>query len=518
MSTNTSKSYLLLEIFLPILMGIVGILLTFFVANYTQQIILSQSKIRFEQKTQDLNETVQKRMELYSNLLYGARSFFYGSDFVAPNEWAEFVKNLDVPTHNPGASSLIYVAHVTSENKDEFTKLIRAESANATSSGYLKNFTIYPDTPKNDYYPITYIAPTSSSSAVSVGYDHGAEAIRLAALEAARDSGEVQISGTVQALTSKKNVFFMYLPMYSNRGPNPDIITRRENLLGFIFASFTNENIFPNILQDAGIKDDIAISFYDGTSENPNAVLFDHQVDFGKKATQTETEQIVVGNRTWTVKLTAAEDFEIDPLQVNAYRSILIIGGTFTLLLMISTYSLMSSRRRAVQLANQITEDLRLNEEKYRTIFESFQDVYYQTDAEGKVTIVSPSIEKYNGLKPEQIIGKLATDFYLNPSERDSMLEKLKRDRILNDYEITLKGRNNEPIATSLSAKMLFTPSQEFLGVEGVLRNISDRKASESKLLEKTQELERMNKLMTDRELKMIELKKELTDKGLPVT
>ena len=33
------------------------------------------------------------------------------------------------------------------------------------------------------------------------------------------------------------------------------------------------------------------------------------------------------------------------------------------------------------------------SEEKYRTIFESFQDVYYQTDLNGKITIISPSIK-----------------------------------------------------------------------------------------------------------------------------
>ncbi len=515
MSTNSSKSYFLLEIFLPLLIGILGVGLTIVAANYTQQIILGQAKIRFEQKTQDVDETIKRRMELYTNLLFGARSFFYGSDFVAPNEWANYVKNLEIPTRDPGASSLLYLAHVTNENREAFNKSMREESG-ASESAYLAAFTIHPDSTKSDFYPITYIAPSSSTSANSVGFDQGSEGVRLAAIEAARDSGNAQISGTVQALTTKANVFFMYLPLYTNKESNPDIISRRENLKGLIFASFTNDKIFPNILEDAKISNDVAISFYDGTSANEQNVLFSHPVDFKGAKTQVRTEQIEVGNRPWTIRYEANENFGIDPLQARSYVSMLVIGGVFTLLLVISTYSILSSRRRAVQLANKITEDLRLNEEKYRTIFESFQDVYYQTDAAGIITIVSPSIEKYNGLKPEQIVGKLATDFYLNPTEREAMLVKLKQDHVLNDYEITLKGIGNNPIPTSLSAKMMFSPSQEFIGVEGVLRDISDRKQTQTKLVEKTEELERMNKLMTDRELKMIELKKELEQKGLP--
>ena len=49
----------------------------------------------------------------------------------------------------------------------------------------------------------------------------------------------------------------------------------------------------------------------------------------------------------------------------------------------------------------RIEEELRKSEEKYRAIFESFHDVYYQTDKEGLITIISPSVRTQAGYDPE---------------------------------------------------------------------------------------------------------------------
>ena len=55
---------------------------------------------------------------------------------------------------------------------------------------------------------------------------------------------------------------------------------------------------------------------------------------------------------------------------------------------------------------------MRESEEKFRDIFESFQDVYYRSDLEGNITMISPSIEEIMGYKQEEVIGK-KTDIFL---------------------------------------------------------------------------------------------------------
>jgi hypothetical protein len=83
----------------------------------------------------------------------------------------------------------------------------------------------------------------------------------------------------------------------------------------------------------------------------------------------------------------------------------------------------------------------------------------------------------------------------------------------LKDYPLTLKGSNDKEIFVSLNARFLKNEKGEILGVEGLLRDVTERKIAEDAVKERTKELERMNSLMIGRELRMIELKKQLAEK-----
>lgn len=127
-------------------------------------------------------------------------------------------------------------------------------------------------------------------------------------------------------------------------------------------------------------------------------------------------------------------------------------------------------------------EALRESEEKYRAIFESFHDVYYRTDREGLVTIISPSVRSHAGWDPQDIIGHPVTDFYKDPSQRETFKEKLKESGVINDYELKLLSKDGRVIDVSVSSKIIFGKDGKPTGVEGVLRDITDRKRAEEKI------------------------------------
>jgi len=124
-------------------------------------------------------------------------------------------------------------------------------------------------------------------------------------------------------------------------------------------------------------------------------------------------------------------------------------------------------------------EALRESEEKYRAIFESFSDVYYRTDREGRVTIISPSVKTQADYDPEDVIGHYVTDFYVIPEEREAFTEELKKSGYINDYEIKLRGKNGRVIDVSVSSKIIIGKDGYPEGVEGVLRDITRRKKAE---------------------------------------
>jgi PAS domain S-box-containing protein len=130
----------------------------------------------------------------------------------------------------------------------------------------------------------------------------------------------------------------------------------------------------------------------------------------------------------------------------------------------------------------QTEEALRESEVKYRAIFESFHDVYYRTDRQGLVTIISPSVRIQAGYAPEDVIGRPVTDFYLDPDEREEFNKSLKQNGMVNDYELQLLAKDGRVIEVSASSKLIFDASGNPVGVEGVLRDITDRKKAEERL------------------------------------
>ena len=63
--------------------------------------------------------------------------------------------------------------------------------------------------------------------------------------------------------------------------------------------------------------------------------------------------------------------------------------------------------RPAIYGTKRIEEALRESEEKYRSIIEEMQDLFYRTDVEGRITMLSPSAAKIAGYDSvDHLIGR----------------------------------------------------------------------------------------------------------------
>ena len=127
---------------------------------------------------------------------------------------------------------------------------------------------------------------------------------------------------------------------------------------------------------------------------------------------------------------------------------------------------------------------LRESEEKYRSIFNNFPDLYYQTDLDGIITVLSPSVKKLSGWAPEELIGHPVTELYPFPEERGGLMETLSRTGAVQDYEITLLHKDGTHIRTSISCRLVLDNSGRPSDIEGTIRNITERKVFEETLKE----------------------------------
>jgi len=127
---------------------------------------------------------------------------------------------------------------------------------------------------------------------------------------------------------------------------------------------------------------------------------------------------------------------------------------------------------------------LRESEERYRRIFESFEDLYYQTDNNGIITILSPSLRALTGFTQDELVGKPVTDIYVNPEDRRFLLEALEQSGHVRDYELLLRKKDGTQVLASLNASRITGIDGTPAGVSGTLRDISRRKRAEDALRE----------------------------------
>ena len=157
-------------------------------------------------------------------------------------------------------------------------------------------------------------------------------------------------------------------------------------------------------------------------------------------------------------------------------------------------------------------EALHRSEEKYRTIFENVQDVFYQADLDGIIREISPSVRYYSEFKREELLNRPVMDIYQDPADRNELIKVLSEKGELRDYELKLKTKSGVCRFVSVNARLITDANGKPDHIDGALRDITERKKTEDTLHEKMEELLRFQRLTVGRELAMINLKKEVNE------
>jgi len=154
-------------------------------------------------------------------------------------------------------------------------------------------------------------------------------------------------------------------------------------------------------------------------------------------------------------------------------------------------------------------EALRSSEELYRNLVERIPDGVYKSTDEGKFVDVNPAMIEMLGYdtKEELMAIDIRTQLYFDEADRES-LELNEMHEETGVYQ--LKKRDGSAIWIEDHGWYNIDEKGNVLFHEGVLRDITERKLNEIALQEKMDELVRFQNLTIDRELMMIELKKEI--------
>lgn len=150
--------------------------------------------------------------------------------------------------------------------------------------------------------------------------------------------------------------------------------------------------------------------------------------------------------------------------------------------------------KQKMQLEHEIQERkktevaLRRAEEKYRNIFVQAVEGIYRTREDGRFVEVNPAMAELLGYdSPQEVIEQIvdiSNQLYHNPRDREKLLELIKANGSVTNFECQFKRKGGEIIWASLSAR-IYKESKKDIFVEGIMQDITERKMCELDLQHK---------------------------------
>jgi len=127
---------------------------------------------------------------------------------------------------------------------------------------------------------------------------------------------------------------------------------------------------------------------------------------------------------------------------------------------------------------------LKETDEKHRVIFENIQEVFFQTDLEGIIHYISPSIKKFTDFSMDELIGTPIHNLYENPEDRKELMTILLKNGEIKDFEFKLKTKTSSSKHVSVNASLIIGSSGKPDYIAGAISDITDRKQTENALKE----------------------------------
>jgi len=154
-----------------------------------------------------------------------------------------------------------------------------------------------------------------------------------------------------------------------------------------------------------------------------------------------------------------------------------------------------------------------------RSLIESSLDPLVTISADGKITDVNEATAKVTGIPREQLIGTDFSNYFTEPEEARRGYQQVFAKGFVTDYPLTIRHRDGRLTDVLYNASVYKDTRGNVLGVFAAARDVTARKRIEEELaeqrrreLERLAELEKFQKLTVGRELKMVELKKEIEE------
>ena len=367
-----------------------------------------------------LAEAVRQRLLQYELSLRGGVALHSAAvETPTARQWRGYVEGLDIRRQLPGMMGIGYVAYLDPQSLAELQLRQRAAGEGL--------FTLTPRGVRPHYGAILYFEPEIDSSRLAIGYDQYSDPARRAAMDAARDSGEVRLSAPVRLRQFGREGqagVLLFAAVYRTARLPVSRSGRENALVGWVYAPFRTAEFIDRSM----IPFDRALAFrivdVSGGVETP-LLASDGWVEGDRAEAQvlhTVTQQLY--GRSWRY------DFQhVGPLASAGMRELqatLITGVVASLLLFAMVMTLAQTQSRAETLAHRLSDSYRRSEQRFRNAMQYSAIGMVLLDRNGAILESNPAMAEIAGVSQMTLSGTLLSGYFADGNDNVSRTREME--------------------------------------------------------------------------------------------
>lgn len=265
--------------------------------RFVQSTVDNAGRARFDLEVEHGVQAIVRRMEAYVATIRSGAALFYASEVVTPAEFQRFEQAIDLRRNYPGIQGLGFSMRLEGTPEERAAEVrdgLRWSGAEPPAAV--------------GESAVVMIEPLDDRNRAVLGFDMYGEAVRRAAMERARDTGQPAASGRVRLIQEitpgdRQAGFLIYVPVYGGTTLPETIEERRARLVGWVFATFRARDLVHGIF---GPDLDMDMAIYADEEPAPDALLFRTAPLAPISDRLRSIRRLDVAGRTWTVVVEGA--------------------------------------------------------------------------------------------------------------------------------------------------------------------------------------------------------------------
>ena len=475
--------------FLPLVVLILGIGLAISQAVIWQNKINQKADTEFQLNVERTSNEINRRFAGASTGMHTVNGLFVASEKVDRAEFRAFVQSLYLPNKLQGVHSVGFIQRVARPKLDAFVATERANGAPQFAIRQLM------DKALEDLYIVKFDVPANIKDGIE-GMDEGSEPRRRTAAKLAVDTGEITFTVVPELQQGEPNIpgILMYFPVYAPAARLGSAQERRAALQGLIYTSIVIADLLESM--PSVVEKYLNFELFDKTPDRPDTGSI-HDTNqhaapngLGKKASVvprfTSNHSLVLNGGSLILHATSTPEFEATIDRTTSWV-VMAAGTLVSVLLALLLHKQITGRSRAEALATRMTQELRLQEERWRDFSNSASDWFWETDAQHHFCFISENFEQVCSIHQAQLLGKSRSELLalevLNPPEIVSAhLAQLEAHVPFKNFEFQIRANDDRLCWVSVSGQPHLDKDGIFRGYRGIGALINARKQAEQQL------------------------------------